>query len=174
MILQENVMDNTLLKFKEVIDEEIQAYESMGELYNIKQSLLVQGKSDALWDIDARILQRADIIKALSRKRKEVAGYLGNENLTISEAIEKAKAAGDELSETLQSQKTKLRILARSLTLQEDTNMTLVKHGLKMVGKTIDIIVEAIMPQSQTGQYDNHGKNIGTDKSLISSVVEEA
>ena len=143
-------MDNTLLKFKEVIDEEIQAYESMGELYNIKQSLLVQGKSDALWDIDAKITQSADEIKALSKKRKEVAGYLGNENLTISEAIERAKESGDALTETLQTQKTKLRILARSLTLQEDTNMTLIKHGLKMVGKTIDIIVEAIMPVSYT------------------------
>lgn len=167
-------MDDTILKFKEVIDEEIQAYELMGELYNIKQSLLVQGKSDALWDIDAQIIDRANKIREINKKRKEVAKYLGDENLTISEVIEKAKESGDSLSDTLQSQKTKLRILAKSLTLQEDTNMTLIKHGLKMVGKTIDIIVEAIMPQAQVGQYDKQGHNIETDKSLISSVIEEA
>lgn len=167
-------MDNTLLKFKEIIDEEIQAYESMGELYDIKQSLLVQGKSDALWDVDAQIIERANGIRALNKKRKEIAKYLGDENLTMSEAIEKAKESNDLLVDSLQSQQTKLRILTKSLTLKEDTNMTLIKHGLKMVGKTIDIIVEAVMPQAQVGQYNSQGKNIETDKSLISSVVEEA
>jgi len=167
-------MDNTLLEFKEIIDEEIQAYESMGELYNIKQSLLVQGKSDALWDIDAQIVERANGIRALNRKRKEIARYLGNENLTMSEAIEKAKESNERLVDSLQSQQTKLRIITKSLTLQENTNMTLIKHGLRMVGKTIDIIIEAVMPQAQAGQYNSHGQSIETDKSLISSVVEEA
>ena len=168
-------MDNRpLLEFKEIIDEEIQAYESMGQLYDIKQSILVQGKSDALWDIDAKIVERANKIRALNKKRKEIARYLGNENLTMSEAIEKAKESNDLLVDSLQSQQTKLRIITKSLTLQENTNMTLIKHGLRMVGKTIDIIVEAVMPQAQVGQYNSHGKSIETDKSLISSVVEEA
>lgn len=165
-------MNDTLLKFKEVIDEEIQAYESLGDLYNIKQSILVQGKSDALWDVDAQITAKADNIKELNKKRKEVAKYLGDENLSMSEIIEKAKASNDSLVEKLEAQKTKLNILAKSLILQENTNITLVKHGLTMVGKTLDIIVGAIMPQSS--QYDKSGKNVESDKSLISSVVEEA
>jgi len=41
-----------------------------------------------------------------------------------------------------------------------------------MVGKTLDIIVGALMPQS-TGQYDKSGQSIHADKSLISSIVEE-
>lgn len=166
-------MNDKLLKFKEVVDEEIQAYESLGELYQIKQSILVQGKSDALWDIDAQIIAKADAIKELNKKRKEAARYLGDENLTISEIIEKAKSANDEIANKLESQKTTLRILSKSLFLQENTNMTLIKHGLTMVGKTLDIIVGALMPQSQSGQYDKSGKNIESDKSLISSVVEE-
>ena len=167
-------MDNKLLKFKEVVDEEIQAYESMGDLYEIKQSILVQGKSDVLWDVDAQIIERANIIRALTLKRKDIARYLGNENLTMSEAIEKAKESNDGLVDSLQSQQVKLKILTKSLTLQENTNMTLIKHGLKMVGKTIDILVEAVMPQAKAGSYDNQGKNIEVDKSLISSVFEEA
>jgi len=167
-------MDNKLLKFKEVVDEEIQAYESMGDLYEMKQSILVQGKSDVLWDVDAQIIERANIIRALTLKRKDIARYLGNENLTMSEAIEKAKESNDGLVDSLQSQQVKLKILTKSLTLQENTNMTLIKHGLKMVGKTIDILVEAVMPQAKAGSYDNQGKNIEVDKSLISSVFEEA
>lgn len=165
-------MDDMLVKFKEVIDEEIQAYESLGELYNVKQSILVQGKSDALWDIDAQILSKTDKIKEINQKRKEIAKFLGNEDFTMSDIIEKAKAADKILANKLQTQKTKLQILAKSLTLQEDTNMTLVKHGLTMVGKTLDIIVSAILPQVQGGQYNSYGKSVERDKSSISSVVE--
>lgn len=166
-------MDDTLIKFKEVVDEEIQAYESLGQLYEIKQSILVQGKSDELWDIDAKIIERADSIRALSLKRKDVARYLGNEDFTISEIIEKAKEANDSIADKLETQKTKLRILAKTLNLQEKTNMTLVKHGLVMVGKTLDIIVGALLPQIQSGHYNKQGQSIKSDKSLISSVSEE-
>ena len=165
-------MNDTLLKFKEVVDEEIHAYESLGELYKVKQSILVQGKSDALWDIDAQIIKNSDNIKELNKKRKEISKYLGNENLTISEIIEQAKAANDSIADKLESQKTKLRILANSLILQESTNMTLVQHGLTMVGKTLDIIVGALLPHSR--QYNKLGQNISCDNSLISSVIEEA
>lgn len=167
-------MDDMLIKFKEVVDEEIQAYESLGELYNIKQSILVQGKSDVLWDIDAQILSKTDRIKEINQKRKEIAKYFGNENLTMSEIIEKAKKADGVFAGKLQTQKAKLQILAKSLTLQEDTNMTLIKHGLTMVGKTLDIIVGALLPQVQGGQYNSSGRSVERDKSLISSVVEEA
>lgn len=166
-------MNEVLIEFKDVIDEEIQAYEALGELYNVKQSLLVQGKSDALWDVDAKIVEEADRIRSLNSKRKVVAGYLGDENLTMSQIIEKAKAENDIIYEKLEKQQVKLRILAKSLNLQESTNMTLIKHGLTMVGKTLDIIVGALMPQTQ-GQYDKSGQSIKGDKSLISSIVEEA
>jgi hypothetical protein len=166
-------MDDSLLKFKEVVDEEIEAYEALGKLYQIKQAILVQGKSDALWDIDAQIVSQAENIKTLNKKRKEVAKYLGNENLTISEVIEKAKNANDAIADTIETQKTKLNILAKSLSLQEKTNMTLVKHGLIMVGKTLDIIVGVIMPHV-AGQYDKKGHNVENNKSLVSSIVEEA
>lgn len=167
-------MDDMLVKFKDVVDEEIQAYESLGELYKTKQSILIQGKSDALWDIDTQIVSKAEDIKALNRKRQDVAKYLGDENLTMSEIIEKAKDANDSLVNTFETQKTKLNILAKSISLQEQTNMTLIKHGLVMVGKTLDIIVEALLPEVQSGQYDKSGQNIQADKSSISSVVEEA
>ena len=52
--------------------------------------------------------------------------------------------------------------------------MTLIKHGLIMVGKTIDIIVKALLPEVQVGQYDKQGQSVKGDKSLISSIVEEA
>lgn len=164
-------MDNTLIKFKEVIDEEIEAYESMGELYTIKQSILVQGKSDALWDIDAQIVAKADYIKDLNKKRKEVAKFLGNEDITMSEIIEKAKASNDAIAEKFTTQRNKLQILTKSLVLQENTNTNLIKHGLTMVGKTLEIIVNAFAPASS--QYDHCGKNVESYEEHISSIIEE-
>lgn len=166
-------MNETFLQFKGIIDEEILAYESLGELYEMKQAILIQGKSDALWDVDAQILEKANNIKAIDTKRKKIAGYLGGENLTLAEIIEKAKNANEPVAESLQVQQTKLGLLTKTLSLQEKTNGALIKHGLTMVGKTLDIIIGVLSPQVN-GQYDKKGHNIGADKSLISSVVEEA
>lgn len=164
-------MDNNLIKYKEVIDEEIQAYESMGELYEIKQSILVQGKSDALWDIDAQIIAKADDIKKINSKRKEVAKFLGDENITLSEIITKAKESNDALANKFTAQQTKLKILAKSLTLQENTNTNLIKHGLTMVGKTLEIIVSAFAPAAN--QYNNSGKNVELFDENIGTIIEE-
>ena len=164
-------MDNTLLKFMNVIDEEIEAYESLGELYDIKQSILIQGKSDALWDVDAQIITKADNIKALSTKRKEVAGYLGDENYTLSEIIEKAKIADKNIANNLEGKRTKIKLLIKSLSLQEKTNMTLIKHGLIMVGKSMEIFISAFSPH--TSHYNKDGKNIESYENHISSIIEE-
>jgi len=165
-------MTASLIQFKEIVDEEIIAYEAMEELYKIKQSFLVQGRSDALWEVDAKIVSRMENIKSLNLKRKEVAKYLGNEDLTMTEAIEKAKASNDVLANKLQVQKTKLNILSKSIQLCESTNMELIKHGLIIVGKTLNIIMNAVLPQ--TSEYNKFGKNIDNNKVEISSIVEEA
>lgn len=166
-------MDDTLIQFKDIIDEEIEAYEDLGELYKIKHSILVQGKSDMLIDVDAQIVSKANSIRELNSKRKDIAKYLGDENLTLSQIIEKAKESNDSIAEKLESQKTKLGLLAKSLTLQENTNLTLIKHGLTMVGKTLEIIVDAFVPQA-TKQYDRTGHDVNSYETLVSSIVEEA
>lgn len=165
------MIDNTLLKFKEVVDEEIKAYEDMEELYKLKQAILVQGKSDILWDVDAKIVSNMEKIKEISSARKQTAKYLGNENLTMTEVIEKAKNSNHGLADKLETQKTKLNILANSIFLYEKTNMDLIKHGLVMVGKTLNIIVNVFSPQSN--QYNSSGKNTANEEIQISSVVEE-
>ncbi len=165
-------MTTNLLQFKDVVDEEIQAYEAMEELYKIKQAFLVQGKSDMLWEVDAKIVSRMENLKTLNVKRREIAKYLGNEDLTMSEIIEKAKYSNDGIAEKLQMQKTKLNILAKSIKLCETTNMELIKHGLVIVGKTLNIIIKAILPS--TNEYNQFGKNVENDKMQISSIIEEA
>lgn len=166
------IMNDVFLEFNGIIDEEIAAYEELGDLYKAKQTFLVQRNSDALWDVDAKIIKKAKNIKEINDKRKEIAKYIGSEELTMSEIIERAKEANSEFVDKFEEQRKKLNMLSRTLALQENTNITLVKHGLTMVKKTLDIIVGVISPQTR-GQYDKNGQNIEVDKDYISSVVEE-
>jgi len=162
----------TLIQFKEAVDEEIKSFEAMEELYKLKQAVLVQGKSDILWDVDAKIVDRMKTIKNLDLKRKEIAKYLGSDNMSMSEAIAKAQANNDSIAEKLKAQQAKLNVLAGSISLYERTNMDLIKHGLIMTGKTLNIIVNALLPQSN--QYNREGRNVENAKLPINSVNEEA
>lgn len=164
--------NQTLLQFKETVDEEIQEYEAMEELYKLKQAVLIQCKADALWGIDEKIVTTMDKIKKISSKRMEVAKFLGNEQLTMTDAINKAQTLNDSIAEKLKQQKDKLNILSKSISLYERTNLDLVKHGLTLVNKKFDIIVNALLPQPN--QYNNLGKNVTGTKMHLSSVQEEA
>lgn len=166
-------MTNAILeKFKDAVDAEIKEYEAMDELYKLKQAILIQGKSDALWDVDAKIVDKIGTIKSATQKRREAAKYLGDENLSMSLVIEKAKNMNDPLLKNLQEQSTKLNLLTKSLSLQEKTNMELIKHGLTMAEKTLGIIFSVVSPLPS--EYDKSGRNIENTKERISSVIEEA
>jgi hypothetical protein len=164
-------MKTELIKFKEIVDEEIQAYEQLEDLYSIKQEVLVKGNSDKLWDVDSKIVKNSERIKKITQKRKEISKYLGHENFTMSEIIEKAKNANDVIADTLELQKSKLKILGNSLIKQESTNINLIKHGLTMVSKSLDIIVNVLAPHSK--QYNNLGQNVNCDNRLVSSIIED-
>ena len=164
--------NQTLLNFKDTVDEEIKEYETMEELYKLKQAVLIQCKADALWGIDEKIVTTMNKIKHISARRMEAAKYLGDESLTMTAVINKAQSANDAIASKLQLQKNKLNILAKSISMYERTNMDLVKHGLHLVNKRFDIIVNALLPQSN--EYNNMGKNIQNQKAQLSSILEEA
>lgn len=165
------MIDETLTKFKEAVDEEIKVYEEMEELYKLKQAVLVQCKTDELWNVDAKIVSQINNIKNLSVKRKEVGKYLGNENITMSEVIQKAMDSNKTLAEKFREQKKKLNLLTTSISLYETSNLELIKHGLNVTEKRLNIIFNTLTPHAN--QYDNSGKNTGSGELKISSVIEE-
>src|SRR5574344_1061937 len=142
------IMNDALVEYSEIIEEELHAYEALGDLYSKKEEILVQGNSDALWDIDSKIVEHAKNIKQIEENRQRVALSLGNENITLSEVIEKVKVEDKNLAQKISSQKEKLGALSKKLILQQKTHMSLIEHGLKMVEKTMDIIFNVASPQS--------------------------
>lgn len=166
-------MSGVALKdFHETVNSEIKEYEEIEELYKLKQAILIAGKSDALWDIDAKITDKISKINRVSAKRREFAKYLGSENMTMSDVIKKAEFSDLAIAKKLNEQKSKLNLLASSISLYQKTNMELIKHGLIMTEKTMGIIVSAVTPPPN--QYDKSGKNVGNEKVRISSIIEEA
>ena len=166
------MIDENLIKFKETVDEEIKIYEEMEQLYKLKQAVLVQCKPDELWNVDEKIVSRINTIKELSSRRKEAGKYLGNENITMSEVIKKAMNSNKKLAENFEKQKKTLNLLTTSISLYENSNRELIKHGLNVTEKKLNIIFNTLSPHGN--QYDNSGKNTGSGDLKISSVVEEA
>src|SRR5574344_1955238 len=107
----------TLEKFKETVDEEIKVYEEMENLLKMKQSILIQCKPEELWSVDSKLVSHIDVVKQISSKRKEVAKYLGNENITMSEIIQKAMDSNETMAEEFKTQKKKLKMLTTSISL---------------------------------------------------------
>ena len=165
------IMNEALLEFNGIIDEEIHAYENLGELYETKKQALIDWKSDDLSRIDAQITEKAETIKDLSTKRKELAKNMGNENFTFSEIIEKTEAINKNLAKKFKDQQKKLKELSLSLTLEEKTCLELIKHGLKIVEKKVEIICDVVSPQTE--QYDKSGHSIKSNESIVSSITED-
>lgn len=164
-------MNDALLQFNGIIDEEICAYESLKELYCAKERILVEGNSDEIWEIDSKIMAKADEIRTLDQKRGDCSALFGCEKFTISDAIQKASETNTVLSSKFKSQKEKLNILSKELQQKEKNIMALIEHGMTIVDKTIDIIVDMANPKSQG--YNNKGKNVKSSENLISSITEE-
>ena len=78
----------------------------------------------------------------------------------------------ENIAEEFKNFKVKFNEVSKKITLLEQTNVELIKHGLTMSNKVLDIIIQACTPQS-TG-YDCHGKNSQGSGMGISSVCEDA
>src|SRR5574344_505457 len=147
--------EETLTKFKEAVDAEIKIYEEMEELYKLKQSVLIQCKTHELGDVDAKIISQINTVQAVSDRRRNVGKYLGNENITMSEIIEKAMEKDKSLAEDFKLQKKKLNTLAASIKLYESTNIELIKHGMEMNHKRLSIIFNALRSEEHTSELQS-------------------
>lgn len=154
-------------KYKNIMGEIVSAYETMEELYKIKQEALIEGKCEELGNVDGKILDNNELIKTLNNERVEVSN-----NTPISNIIEMAKNQSNPLEKDFVEVQKKLNSLAKSIGLLETSNMELIKHGLTMADKTLNIIVNAFLPH--TSEYNKLGKSVEKQEIRISSVEEEA
>lgn len=164
-------MKQDFILLEKIIDDEINSYKELNELCKNKQSILVANKSDDLLEIDSKIINKFKSIKPIIDSRSEISNRISNSEMTLSEIIEKALNIDVEQSKRFKNKKEKINKLLSSIQETESINSNLISHGMKMIGKTIQIIFKnAKIP---TNEYNNQGKITNQEKLQLSSVNEE-
>ncbi len=157
----------------QMLDDTISVYKELLELYKEKKKVLLTPKNgDLLRIVDEKILAQVNSVKKVNEKREEFCKENEIEPTNIGTLIELAQRECPDFEKKLSEQKVKINEVADEMALVEKTNVELIKHGLIMSDKLLDIIVSAAVPQKDN--YDMHGKNVDTSELSISSIVEDA
>lgn len=157
----------------QMLDNTISVYEELLELYKEKKKVLLTPKNnESLRIVDEKILAQVNTVKKVNAKREEFCNENEISSTKISTLIELAQKECPQFEKKLSEQKVKINEVAEEMALVEKTNVELIKHGLVMSDKLLDIIISAATPQ--TDNYDMHGKNVDTSELSISSIVEDA
>ena len=164
------MIEEALRKIDNLIKEELNEYNSLSGLYDEKKQVLIKSKTDNLIDIDNKIKEKVLSIKNIETKRKNIDNELGLSNACMSDYIELANKNSLNIEKNLLSKKSELIQMNFKIANKEKINTELIKQGMAVVSKLINIIVNGA---GISGQYNNSGKNIQDDCIKISSFTEE-
>lgn len=150
-------------KFKNLIsilDQEIEAYSKLKELFEEKKELLKKAKSDDLGVIDNKILAANDSIVKLNNARKTLSMELIGKDGSMSDFIEFAEVNQPEQKEALLLRKVKICNNIEQLVQLNNQNVELIKHGIVITDKMLETIINAFAPQGSN--YNGAGKTTDT------------
>ena len=150
-------------KFKKLIailDQEIEAYSKLKDLFEEKRELLKKAKSDDLGVIDNKILAQNNSIVKLNNARKNISMELLGKDGCMSDFIEFAEVNQPDQKEALLLRKVKICNNIEQLSLLNNQNMELIKHGMIITNKMLETIVDAFAPQGSI--YNGAGKTTDT------------
>lgn len=154
------------------IDEEITCYREIKNLYTDKREILIHGKSDELFNVDARILNTLKSTNNTVAKRIGLLSKLNIKKPNMSEIINFLRQKEPSAVERFEEKKREINELSKSIAKLEKLNLELTKHGINMTNKTLEAILKSVT--ISTNEYDKRGKNIAGENLEMSSIVEEA
>lgn len=155
-----------------LVEEIISNYMELLDFYKEKKQALLTRDREMLSFVDEKIMLQVKDIEGINKKMLEFCKENELEMLKVSDLINLANNDKSSFSEVFEKQKVKINEVSHGLALVEKANVELIKHGLIMSDKLLDIIISAAVPQKDN--YDMHGKNINTTELGISSIVEDA
>lgn len=160
-------MDKT--KFKnliEVLDKEIKAYTNLKELFAEKKELLKSAKPDDLGILDNKIIALNNAITKLNAARQTIAIEITGEDANMSRLIESAQEFAPEYVDALSERKVKICNIIPEITLLNNQNVELLKHGIIISNKMLETIIDAFAPQgcnyNGAGKSDTHEYDMWT------------
>ena len=154
-----------------ILDEELEAYTKLKELFAEKKELLKKAKSDDLGVVDNKILAVNDSIVKLNASRQSLSMELLGKDGSMSDYIEFAEANQPDVKEALLLRKVKICNIFDELALLNNQNMELIKHGIVITNKMLETIINAFAPQGSI--YNGAGKTTDTHDLNMWTINEE-
>lgn len=161
---------NNLEELKNSINEEIQLYNALNTLFEEKRKILISNKADDLLKVDDKILNTIDSVKTVVNHRRIVSKLVAGKDLSLTEIIALAKSSQNSFVADFEAAQKQIIELSEELATKERIIKELIHHGINMVDKTLKLISNTT---SIAGDYNRTGKNVQSDISRISSVVED-
>ena len=150
----------------DTLDKEIDAYSRLKDLFEEKKEILKQSKADELGNVDNRIIALNNEITKLNKKREEISLEILGENANMSRFIEFSKENAPEFTQALEDRKVKICNKISELTLLNNQNVELLKHGIIISNKMLETIIDAFAPQgcnyNGAGKTDTHDIDMWT------------
>ena len=160
--MSNEIMDNLI----SILDNEITEYTKLKDLFAEKRELLKKAKSDDLGVLDNKIMAEHEVITKLNNSRENIAQQLLGKNANMSEFIEYAEENTPEYAEKLKERKVKICNIIPEITLLNQQNVELLKHGIIITNKMLETIVNAFAPQGSyyngAGKTDTHDMDMWT------------
>ena len=150
----------------EILDKEIDAYSRLKNLFEEKKEILKQSKADELGNVDNRIITLNSEITKLNKSREKISEDIIGESVNMSRFIEYAKENAPEFVPALEERKVKICNIIPELTLLNNQNVELLKHGIIISNKMLETIINAFAPQgcnyNGAGKTDTHDIDMWT------------
>ncbi len=160
--MQEEIFKNLI----NILDQEISLYTEMRNLYTEKKEILVKNNILELSKIDTKIIENYESIKKIDLLRLDGIKLLGEDVPSMTKLIELAEKRCPKAVSKLKEQQAKLNSLSSAISVLNLTNMKLIKHGMIITDKKLNIIIESCAPKgtvySDKGKEDNQNMEMST------------
>ena len=155
-----------------IIDKEIDGYKDIEKLYMDKKEILIHGKSEELMNVDEKIMNAYKGLNNSLEARRVVMKSMEMPTFSMTDLINKIKSADEEAAKNFEAKKTEANKLAQRIFELDRINLELIKHGMHVTNKTLEIIIRGLKPI--TNEYNQKGQNITKEQLEMSSIIEEA
>ncbi len=155
-----------------IIDKEIDGYKDIAKLYADKKEILIHAKATELFNVDEEIKNVYKRINNLSNERKKITVAMQMPTFSLTDIINRIKEEDKETAQKFEQKREQVQTLAKNIFELEKVNLELIKHGMHVTNKTLEIIIKGLKPI--TNEYNQNGKNITKEKLEMSSIIEEA
>jgi hypothetical protein len=159
-----------VMELENLLKKELDVFLKLEEYTVEKKKHLIKSDMDNLRNIDIEIEKLGILIKNMELKKSEILSKSHtNQNLTAVINNMQDKNSANKLTLL----KEKIKKTAVNIHRQNNINAQLIEHSLKLIENTVNIISNALMPESSS--YNSHGK---VPKKLsptgVSSIIQEA